>query len=58
MSNLHYRVKPWYSQLFCKHYYVIIKDAFNNAGKRQLNHMGYCSMTSQCRLCGKVIEHD
>lgn len=45
-------------QLFCKHYYIVIEDKHNESGKRQLNTMGYHSMKSQCRLCGKVIEHD
>ena len=48
----------WFKQLFCKHYYTLIENKFDNAGRRQLNTMGYHSMKSQCRLCGKVIEHD
>ena len=48
----------WYKQLFCKHYFVVIEDKFDRSGKRQLNYLGYHSMKSQCRLCGKEIEHD
>jgi hypothetical protein len=55
---LPYSQLPWYKQLFCKHYYVLVEDKFNVSGKRQINAMGYYSMKSQCRLCGKVIEHD
>lgn len=57
---LPYTQLPWYKQLFCKHYYMVVEDSFkdNPSGKRQLNTMGYYSMKSQCRLCGKVVEHD
>ena len=57
---LSYKQFSWFKQLFCKHYYLVVEDAFKNnpSGRRQLNAMGYHSMKSQCRLCGKVIEHD
>ena len=48
----------WLNSLFCKHYYVVIEDKFNDAGKRQLNVLGYYSMKSRCRLCGHEKEHD
>lgn len=51
-------IKDLFGELFCKHYYVVIEDKFDNAGKRMINHYGYCSMKSQCRLCGKILEHD
>lgn len=45
-------------ELFCKHYYEIIKDRFNDSGKRMLNHYGYYTKKSKCILCGKIKEHD
>ena len=45
-------------ELFCKHYYKLIEDKYNDAGKRMLNHYGYYTKVSECILCGKVIEHD
>lgn len=51
-------VCSWFKELTCRHYYTVIEDKSDVAGKRQLNYMGYHSMKSKCRFCGKVIEHD
>ena len=45
-------------ELFCKHYYEIIEDRFNDSGKRVLSHYGYYAKKSKCALCGKIKEHD
>ena len=45
-------------ELFCKHYYEIIEDRFNDSGKRVLNHYGYYAKKSKCALYGKIKEHD